>query len=299
MKRRFYILALALLLIFGSPGIASANCTNPASVEGKSIYNTTYHVPQFCDGTNWIAYGAISPSGGGSCSHPAGPEGDVIYNNVFHLLQYCNGTSWQAVGGGCHFAPPPGSGYFVLTQTTYNGNRGSLAAADAQCLTELGTTHTGWKGYTTANANGQIVSSKVHAFLCDTGTCNNLMPQTTYYFANAGNSAAGGASFTTDAAGFGPYDGTSWAGATYFSGTYNYWSNRTNSSCWDSSAFGGGPGQSTNAACGTWNSASSGSTGVSGNSAQTDWKRWGSGWCMSATTSTCDSSLNLICLVNP
>jgi hypothetical protein len=61
MKRRFF-LALAFLLVFAQPGAARANCANPTDVEGKIMYNTTYHVPQFCDGTTWRS---LAGGGGG------------------------------------------------------------------------------------------------------------------------------------------------------------------------------------------------------------------------------------------
>jgi len=74
-------------------------------------------------------------------------------------LQFCNGTLWENVT----LTPP--NGYFVLTSSTFTGNFGGLSGADSQCLTELTTTHTTWKGYSTALANGQLVSGNVHAFL--------------------------------------------------------------------------------------------------------------------------------------
>ena len=91
--------------------------------------------------------------------------------------------------------------------------------ADATCLTEL-KTNTGWQGYSTANSNGQLVASQSSCLPVRYSTCNNLMPLTTYYFANAGNGAAGGASFTTDSSGVGPNDSNDWRAANYFSGTY-------------------------------------------------------------------------------
>jgi hypothetical protein len=82
MKRtRFYILTLALLLVFGSPGIARANCTNPTDVERKIIYNTTYHLYQFCNGTNWIAWGPVGGVGGGG--------------GTLHTLQISDGAVHQ------------------------------------------------------------------------------------------------------------------------------------------------------------------------------------------------------------
>ncbi len=231
-----------------------------------------------------------------ACTNPAGNESDVKYNGDYHTYQFCNGTSWLAFGGGSNctatgnYSPttPSGSGYFVMSGTTYNGNLGGLAGADALCLTEL-TTNTGWMGYSTANANGQLVVSKVHAFPVCLGSCSSLMPLTTYYFANAGNGAAGGASFTTDANGDGPYDAANWSAANYFSGNYSYWSNRRSASntVWmDSTNF--------TVSCGSWNSSSSGSTGDAGNSSQTTSLRF-----HSFSTPTCDTTQHLICYVNP
>lgn len=170
-----------------------------------------------------------------NCTSPAGKEADVLYNKDFHTYQFCNGTAWIAMGPGGCFAPqsgayqptiPSGSGYFVLTKSSFAGNaHTTLPEWDSVCLTEL-TTNTGWKGYSTANSNGQLVASKVYAFACEgyAGTqCNNLMPVTTYYFANAGDSSAGGASFTTDSSGDGPNDSADWAAANYFNGPYTYW----------------------------------------------------------------------------
>jgi hypothetical protein len=45
--------------------MARAACSNPAGAEGNQVYNTTYHVMQFCNGTDWVAMGALSPAAGG------------------------------------------------------------------------------------------------------------------------------------------------------------------------------------------------------------------------------------------
>jgi hypothetical protein len=236
------------------------------------------------------------------CTNPAGKEADVFYNGDYATYQFCNGTTWMAFGGGANCAAagsyspttPTGSGYFVLSHDTYNGNlstNGDLQGADAKCLTDL-TTNTGWKGYSTANSNGQLVSDKVHAFLCEFTTCNNLMPLTTYYFANGGNAGAGGASFTTDSNGRGPNDSADWSAANYFSGSYNYWTARANSgeTQWPNSTIAAsGPGHCFY----TWNYSASDQPGYFGSSANTDHQRW------YATTATCDTTQHLVCFVNP
>jgi hypothetical protein len=51
-----------------------------------------------------------------------------------------------------------------------------------------------------------------------------LQQNTTYYFANANDAGAGGASFTTDSMGYGPHDSNNWSGAPYFNESVNWWS---------------------------------------------------------------------------
>lgn len=231
------------------------------------------------------------------CANPAGVESQIVYNADYKTMQFCDGTDWVNMGGGldCNFpSPPSGSGYFVLTHTTWDGNLGGIAGADAKCLTELGTTYTSWRGYTTANSNGQITAGKVHAFLCDqNGTCNNLMPLTTYYFAYANSGAPGGASFTTDASGIGPNNSNPWSAANYFGGTYTYWTNRE-----DDPGGGVTPTKWVNAHgdgndCSAWTNPGSGGIGNYGNSSTNDALRWWGGG------AGCNITRRLICFVNP
>jgi hypothetical protein len=228
-------------------------------------------------------------STGASCSSTN--AGAVQYSGGY--LEYCNGSAWtplEPVQSTPVETAPAGSGYFVMSKTTWNGNLGGLAGADAKCLTDL-TTNTGWQGYSTANSNGQLVAAKVHAFLCigttSPFTCNNTMPLTSYYFADANNSGAGGAFFTTDTSGLGPNDNADWAAANYFSGTYFYWAARdvTSNATWYPL------GQ--NSSCSGWLDNSSGNTGSTGSVAATDYIRW------MGAVSSCDQANHLICFVNP
>jgi hypothetical protein len=233
--------------------------------------------------------GAIRPGSSASVttcgSGAANGEGSQRYNYTTHFMEYCNGTGWisyaQAQTTSSGIVAPAGSGYFVLTATTYAGNASAnLTGWDTACLNELKTNNTSWRGYATANANGQLTATKVHAFLCyDTGGCNNLTPLATYYFANAGDASAGGASFTTDASGLGPNDSVIWSAANYFNLATNYFTGRAS-------------GTAT-----VWSSASSwgmnnGSNGAYGNSGNTDANRWRVG-------NSLNSSLRIICYVNP
>lgn len=90
-----------LILSFGPVSAYAQSCTLPDGQEGDIVYNASYNVPQYCNGTEWIAFGALNPSAGGAgCFNPTGVAGDLVYNNTHHVLQYCDGDDWRAVGGG-------------------------------------------------------------------------------------------------------------------------------------------------------------------------------------------------------
>ena len=234
-----------------------------------------------------------SPAGAANCK--AATTGAIRYNSTTPAIEFCNGTTWKQlyqVQSTPVITAPAGSGYFVLTSGTYTGNLGGLAGANSTCLTEL-TTNTGWQGYSTANSNGQLIASKVKAFICTgtngSNTCNNLMPLTTYYFANAGSGAAGGASFTTDSSGIGPNDNNDWAAANYFSGSYAYYSNRaqTSSTAWATTPYS----SSAAGSCTDYTStATSAVVGVAASTIASRWVAYGNG---------CSQSIYLICFVNP
>src|SRR5262249_39628149 len=57
------ILLLAIFLSFPRKARA-ANCASPARAEGTIIYNSDYHILQYCNGTSWI------PFRWGDSSHP-------------------------------------------------------------------------------------------------------------------------------------------------------------------------------------------------------------------------------------
>ncbi len=214
--------------------------------------------------------------------------GAIRYNSATPRIEFCDGTSWKwLVKTQTSITAPAGSGYFVMSYGTWNGNMGGLAGADAKCLADL-TAHTGWMGYAEAHARGQDVASKVHAFICAAASCNTLTPLTTYYFADTNNAAAGGANFTTDGSSIGPGDTNNWAAANYFGSTYFWWSDRdqTSSTAWTN----------TNAArnCISWTNGTNFAHGNYGNTSNTDTTRWkilGAG--------NCDSVYHLLCYVNP
>src|ERR1041385_9175679 len=90
---------VVLFLMVVSPPKAWAACASPAGAEGNMMYNGTYHVMQFCDGTNWRPMDATVPgTGGAGCASPSGVEGNMFYNGTYHVMQYCDGTYWRKMG---------------------------------------------------------------------------------------------------------------------------------------------------------------------------------------------------------
>lgn len=218
-------------------------------------------------------------------------EGAIRYSSTTKAIAFCDGTTWKyfaQIQSASGPTAPSGSGYFVLTHTTWTGDLGGITGADAKCLTELSTTYTSWRGYATASSNGQLTGGKVHAFICDNSSCNNLMPLTTYYFSYANDASAGSASFTTDSSGLGPNDSASWAAANYFSGTYNYWTSAY--AYGNDSAWSGDPMFDN---CNNWTDATSGYSGIVGISGNINKARW------TASYNTCNTASRLICFVNP
>jgi hypothetical protein len=100
-KRLLLSLALALVLIAGAAKNVFADCTDPDRPEGSIVYNTDYNVHQYCNGIEWVAFGALNPAAGGSgCADPVASEGKLAYNSTYHVLQYCDGDDWRTVGSG-------------------------------------------------------------------------------------------------------------------------------------------------------------------------------------------------------
>lgn len=95
-----HLLTLFIFVLLGFQSVqALAACSNPAKPEATVWYNTTHNVMQYCNDTNWIAFGpANSGAPGGGCSNPGMPEGSLHYNTTYNTLQYCDGSTWIQVG---------------------------------------------------------------------------------------------------------------------------------------------------------------------------------------------------------
>jgi len=64
------MLLAVLVAMLVSSAAARAACSNPSGAAGDLMYNSGYHVPQYCDGTNWVAMGPQG-AGGSGCGAPS------------------------------------------------------------------------------------------------------------------------------------------------------------------------------------------------------------------------------------
>ncbi len=91
-----FIISFLVMMMLVAP--ACAACLSPAGVAGDILYNTNSHVPQYCDGTDWLAFVPEAGDGGAGCSNPSGVEGDLTFNRDLKTMQYCEGDKWVSVG---------------------------------------------------------------------------------------------------------------------------------------------------------------------------------------------------------
>jgi hypothetical protein len=217
-------------------------------------------------------------------------NGAIRFNTGTNKLNFCDGTSWVVLNEpvtGATSTTPSSTGYFVLTNSTFNGNRSGLAGANANCYTDLNTNN--WKDKATATSNGWVNAAHISAFLCNGYICQNPMPSTTYSFQRSAQTGFGGATFTSNSTGQAPNNSTAWSGATYFGATgLTYWTGRNggSSTLWSTS--------SSNNDCAQWSSSSSGNSGTTGRSTDTNEARW-----QQASPTTCNNTRRLICMVHP
>jgi hypothetical protein len=189
---------------------------------------------------------------------------------------------------------PNANGYFVMSYGTWTGNLGgNVSAIHATCLSDL-TAHTDWKGFADAHARGLLVAANVRAFICGTPHCTSLLPSRMYAFANAGNAAAGGATFTTDSSGGGPGDDADWSDAAHFGATTPYWSDRLygTDTLWGLDTW------SSTADCSTAAPWDTGTNAKSGGLGYPDQEGTGR-WYPTSTVVGCATAAHLVCYVNP
>jgi hypothetical protein len=218
-------------------------------------------------------------------------SGTNFYNGTFALAT-ASGTTFTYTMSGTPSVNAGGTPSYTVT-ITYCTTEG-LTTADNICLNEL-TANTNWKGYSTANSNGQLVAGKVRALLCDQFTCHMLSPNTQYNFANASdtNGSVGGSTFTTNANGDGPGNSTAWGTLTFFNvGVTTY--------VWTGTKFAGNSNYinympSVNNNCVSWSvDTTNGNNATKGNANASGTGRW-----ETAFVTDCTETHDLYCFVNP
>lgn len=177
-------------------------------------------------------------------------------------------------------------GYFAMTKTTYTGDLGGLAGANAACLEEFQSQSWFQKGRIAVSA------TNTRAFLCDGTSCNNFQPNTKYEFSGVGSSSngAGGAIFYTDASGNAPNSSGVWGNgnsvAAYIYGGVSSW--------WTGRGVGTAVSMPTTTSgqhCTNWTVTTGNGTQGALNTTATG--RW------SSTTAACTTAKALACIINP
>jgi hypothetical protein len=75
-----FLLAVLLCVFALAPGQVRADCSGPTGIGGTIIWNTTYSVMQYCNGTSWINMGGVA-----SNVTAAGSSGAVQFNTANQL----------------------------------------------------------------------------------------------------------------------------------------------------------------------------------------------------------------------
>ncbi|MCZ7935729.1 hypothetical protein O9X90_25715 [Agrobacterium leguminum] len=76
--RKISVLVVAAAAVLFAPATAAAACTVPAANAGEVIFNDTYKVMQYCNGSQWINTGAaIANAPQTGCTNPTGIVGDA------------------------------------------------------------------------------------------------------------------------------------------------------------------------------------------------------------------------------
>lgn len=242
-----------------------------------------------------------------TCSAAGDVDGMLRYNPYSQEFDFCHGTGWSrlTIGGGK-------KGWFVLGPTV-NGNivngqgtTHSINAASARCWTHLQAND--WLGKAEAVASDMFWSNRVQAFFChsngvglpENSTCSSTSPNTTYYFAKSGDVTKGGASFTTDYLGSGPFNDDDWSDNNHFGTVGEWWGVRDMNSLYtwhtlgaNQKSCGTAPGTVTTAWNLTTGTADYGRTDAVNTFWNTDRK-----WSKQAAEGNCDAVRYLICMVH-
>ncbi|MCI5059487.1 MAG: hypothetical protein MRY79_00280 [Alphaproteobacteria bacterium] len=149
-QNKFLKVVVIVGLLAFLPVSAKAACTNPAGTEGQQMYNTTYKVMQFCDGTNWVSMkgGTATTLDALSCA-----DGEVAkWNNA--------GSAWECAtdnSGGAETDPQVG--------TLTSGKWCTTDGTDIDCTSNAPSG--GFTSCTTKTSGGSGVSRTIN---CNSGT---------------------------------------------------------------------------------------------------------------------------------
>jgi hypothetical protein len=165
---------------------------------------------------------SIRPAVGTTAQEPVCDStriGAMRYDTSVNYMMVCTDTGWRPLsmssgsGGGAPSTPPSGTGYFVVTYGTWNGNLGDLAGANSKCLSDLTTYN--WLNKSDAVSRGILNATNVKAWIYAIKRYANLpLPSTTYTRSpHPGYSSTGGATFITDSSYRLPSNAQDWSGS--------------------------------------------------------------------------------------
>lgn len=271
-------------IVNGGSAQFQGNVATPAPITGGHAANKDY-----VDAVVATAASSASVGGGGGQCYYA-------FNTQTCLTGYVRAPGENRTGGSTHIICCPANspenlaavGYFVLTESTYTGDLGGLAGANAACLAEL------QAGIWLGKGQASLSTANVRAFLCDSTTCQDPVSTTQYQFARVAEPELGGGSFVTDRYGRGPGNSETWSSGTEeYDQSVTYWTGARGTEAHQ--LWGVLQPNSTSSffdACSDWSNGVSGNgrVGTSGTSGAGRWNSSDQG---------CGNALRLICMVDP
>jgi hypothetical protein len=141
---RSFILAFVVVAAL-APRPVFAACSTPSGVAGDIIYNGTYNVLQYCNGTSWINAGSLNASGG------ALTAGDFCTSNGSLIL--CN-TAYTGTGSVVLSASPTITGTIAGGASTWSG---TVAGANSTWTGQVAIGTTALSG--ALNVNGTVTAT--------------------------------------------------------------------------------------------------------------------------------------------
>ncbi len=187
------LLAAALLL----PATTFADCSVPSGIAGDIIYNSTYNVVQFCNGTQWVNTASTVASQIGTLTN-----GDICTTNGTAINCTLAGAAGKVLGGvGVNFTATPTLGSSGTTGTL--GFAGSTSGTVTVQPQAAAGTYNFNLPITAGNA-GQVLTSQGGGSSAMTwttagGTVNSGTQYQLGYYATTGAAISGDANITTDA----------------------------------------------------------------------------------------------------